>query len=189
MWDYTAPRYPALAGTRQITNSTPVADPSRQVVYAASPDGYIQALQVSDGQALWRTAITRLAGAREDGFGAEVFRRTGDCRDGAGYIGDRPPYQGHVAILDGKSGKLLRVWNSLCSNRSALLEPNSCPQTQSAIWGRAGAVIDSASGDIFLATGNGDWNGTTDCGRFAHTARCWCRAKFLAITPRRRRRS
>jgi hypothetical protein len=82
----------------------------------------------------------------------------------AGYIGDRPPYQGHVAILDGNSGKLLQVWNSLCSNRDGLLEPESCPQTKSAIWGRAGAVIDPDSGDIFVATGNGEWNGTSAWG-------------------------
>ena len=82
----------------------------------------------------------------------------------AGYIGDRPPYQGHVAILDSNSGKLLQVWNSLCSDRTGLLDPDSCPHSQSAIWGRAGAVIDPRNGDIFVATGNGDWNGTTDWG-------------------------
>jgi hypothetical protein len=81
-----------------------------------------------------------------------------------GYIGDQPPYQGHVAILDGGSGKPLQVWNSLCSNRTGLMQPSSCPQTQSAIWGRAGAVIDPNDGYIFIATGNGDWNGTTDWG-------------------------
>src|SRR6185437_13513618 len=81
-----------------------------------------------------------------------------------GYIGDRPPYQGHVAILDPVSGKLLRVWNSLCSDRAELMQPSSCRQTQSAIWGRAGAVIDPADGRIFIATGNGDWNGATDWG-------------------------
>jgi hypothetical protein len=82
----------------------------------------------------------------------------------AGYIGDRPPYQGHVAVLDGHSGKLLDVWNSLCSDRPGLLEPSSCPQSDSAIWGRAGAVIDPSDGDIFIATGNADWNGKTDWG-------------------------
>jgi hypothetical protein len=82
----------------------------------------------------------------------------------AGYIGDRPPYQGHVAVLDAESGKLLHVWNSLCSNRPGLLEPNSCPSTQSAIWGRAGAVIDPSTGNIFVATGNGPFNGKTDWG-------------------------
>jgi hypothetical protein len=82
----------------------------------------------------------------------------------AGYIGDRPPYQGHVAVLDAASGKLLHAWNSLCSNRTGLIVPSSCPSTQSAIWGRAGAAIDATTGDIFVATGNGQYNGKTDWG-------------------------
>src|SRR6202020_1073923 len=81
-----------------------------------------------------------------------------------GYIGDQPPYQGHVAILDAQSGNLLNVWNSLCSDRTGLLVPDSCPSAQSAIWGRAGAVIDATTGDIFIATGNGPYNGKTDWG-------------------------
>jgi PQQ-like domain len=163
LWEYTPPSFQALAGTRQITNSTPVADPDRQFIYAASPDGYIQKLAVSDGQPAWRTSITRLP-LREKMASPLKFFQGHVIAVTAGYIGDRPPYQGHVTILDGNSGKLLQVWNSLCSNRSGLLEPNSCPQSQSAIWGRAGAVIDPGSGDIFIATGNGDWNGTTDWG-------------------------
>jgi hypothetical protein len=163
LWEYTPPSYPALAGTRQITNSTPAADPDRQFIYAASPDGYIQKLAVSDGQSVWRTAITKLP-QREKMASPLKFFQGQVIAVTAGYIGDRPPYQGHVAILDGNSGKLLQVWNSLCSNRTGLLEPDSCPQTQSAIWGRAGAVIDPGNGDIFIATGNGDWNGTTDWG-------------------------
>src|SRR6185437_15707070 len=103
------------------------------------------------------------AAAREDGFAAEVLHGRVIAVT-AGYIGDRPPYQGHVAMLDGHSGKLLDVWNSLCSDRTGLLEPSSCPQSDSAIWGRAGAVIDPADGDIFVATGNADWNGKTDWG-------------------------
>lgn len=162
LWEYTPPSYQALAGTRQITNSTPVADPDRRFIYAASPDGYIEKLAVGDGQAAWRTLITKLA-QREKMDSPLKFFQGHVVAVTAGYIGDRPPYQGHVAILDGSSGKLLQVWNSLCSNRG-LLEPDSCPQTQSAIWGRAGAVIDPDDGEIFIATGNGDWNGTTDWG-------------------------
>jgi outer membrane protein assembly factor BamB len=163
LWEYTPAGYQALAGTRQITNSTPVADPDRQFIYAASPDGYIQKLAVSDGQPVWHTSITKLP-QREKMASPLKFFRGNVIAVTAGYIGDQPPYQGHVAILDGNSGKLLQVWNSLCSNRSGLLEPTSCAQTQSAIWGRAGAVIDSGNGAIFIATGNGVWNGTTDWG-------------------------
>ena len=163
LWTYTPASYSKLAGTRQITNSTPVADPDRQFIYAASPDGYIQKLAIDDGHVVWRTAITRLA-HREKMDSPLKFFRGHIIAVTAGYIGDAPPYQGHVAILDGRSGKLLSVWNSLCSNRSGLLEPDSCPQSASAIWGRAGAVIDPGSGRIFVATGNADWNGKTDWG-------------------------
>jgi glucose dehydrogenase len=163
LWEYTPPSYQALAGTRQITNSTPAADADRQFIYAASPDGYIQKLTVSEGQPVWRTSITRLT-QREKIASPLKFYRGHVIAVTAGYIGDRSPYQGHVAILDGNSGQLLQVWNSLCSNRSGLLEPDSCPQTKSAIWGRAGAVIDPDNGDILIATGNGEWNGTTAWG-------------------------
>ena len=163
LWEYTPASYRALAGTRQITNSTPVADPDREVIYAASPDGYVQALAVGDGRPIWRTSITKLAEREKLASALKIFHGQVIAVT-AGYIGDRPPYQGHVAILEGKSGRLMQVWNSLCSDRGGLLEPTSCPQTQSAIWGRAGAVIDSTDGELFVATGNGGWNGTTEWG-------------------------
>ncbi|MGH8255316.1 MAG: PQQ-binding-like beta-propeller repeat protein [Steroidobacteraceae bacterium] len=163
LWEYTPDSYRRLAGTRQITNTTPVADPDRQFIYAASPDGYIQKLAVNDGQRLWRTSITRLP-QREKMDSPLKFFHGHVIAVTAGYVGDRPPYQGHVAVLDANSGQLLQVWNSLCSDRSGLLQPDSCRQSDSAIWGRAGAVIDPASGDIFIATGNGEWNGATNWG-------------------------
>ncbi len=163
LWEYTPGSYRQLAGTRQITNATPVADPDRRFIYAASPDGYLQKLAVSDGHRVWRTAITTLPQREKMDSPLKYFQGRVIAVT-AGYIGDQPPYQGHVAILDGDSGKLLHVWNSLCSHRRELLVPDSCPHTQSAIWGRAGAVIDPANGDIFVATGNGDWNGTTNWG-------------------------
>ena len=163
LWEYTPASYRSVAGTRQITTSTPVADMDRRHIYAASPDGYVQKLTISDGQPVWRTSVTKLA-EREKLASPLKFFQGRVIAVTAGYIGDRPPYQGHIAILDGDSGALLHVWNSLCSNRVELLKPESCPQSQSAIWGRAGAVIDPKSGDILIATGNGNWNGTTDWG-------------------------
>ncbi len=163
LWEYTPPKYSSWEGTRQITNSTPVADPDRQNIYASAPDGTVQKLAVSDGHALWTTAITLLPLREKIASPLKEFRGHIIAVTG-GYIGDRPPYQGHVAILDSGSGKLLQVWNSLCSDRPGLLVPSSCPSTQSAIWGRAGAVIDAATGNIFVATGNGQYNGKTDWG-------------------------
>lgn len=163
LWEYTPPKYATWVGTRQITTSTPVADVDRRYIYAASPGGTVEKLAVSDGHMIWTTPITLLP-VREKiasplhRFDGHIIAVTG------GYVGDRPPYQGHVVILDPATGKILHVWNTLCSNRSGLLEPTSCPSVQSAIWGRAGAVIDPKTGNIFVATGNGQYNGKTDWG-------------------------
>ena len=67
-------------------------------------------------------------------------------------------------MLAARNGKLLKAWNSLCSNRHQLISPSSCAASDSAIWGRAGAVVDTATGRLLVATGNGDWNGRTNWG-------------------------
>jgi outer membrane protein assembly factor BamB len=163
LWTYTPPGYAGWAGTYQITNTTPVADPDRRFVYAASPDGRIQKLAVADGQAVWRTAITTLP-AREKIAAPLNFDRGHLVAATGGYIGDRPPYQGHIAILGGESGRIEHVWNSLCSDHAELLDPKTCAESGSAIWGRAGPVIDPETGNIFVATGNGRWDGKTNWG-------------------------
>ena len=163
LWEYTPPKYDSWVGTRQISNSTPVAGPDRQYIYAAAPDGTVVKLAVSDGHALWATPVTllplreKIASPLKE-FHGHIIAVT------SGYIGDQAPYQGHVAILDAQTGKLLQAWNSLCSNRGGLIDPNSCRDSQSGIWGRAGAVIDVATGNIFVATGNGPYNGKTNWG-------------------------
>jgi len=163
LWEYKPSNYAAWAGTRQITNSTPVADPDRRYIYAAAPDGAIRKLDISDGRALWTTPITLLPKREKMDSPLREFRGR-IVAVTAGYIGDDPPYQGHVAILDAQSGQLLHVWNSLCSDRVGLIEPSSCRDAQSAIWGRAGAVIDAETGNIFVATGNGPYDGKTNWG-------------------------
>jgi hypothetical protein len=163
LWRFTPSGYDTWAGSRRITNSTPVADPRRDAIYAASPDGRIQKIAVADGHALWSTAITTLP-EREKIASPLNYDRGRVIATTGGYIGDAPPYQGHVAILDAASGRLVHVWNSLCSDRHGLIDPRSCDESGSAIWGRAGAVIDSVTGDIFVTTGDGRWDGRTHWG-------------------------
>jgi len=163
LWEYTPPDYNTWVRSYRVTTATPVADPDRAFVYAASPDGKVQKLAVADGHAVWSTAITRLPRREKlasplNYFAGHVIASTG------GYVGDASPYQGHVAVLDGASGTLEHVWNSLCSDRPGLLDPASCSESGSAVWGKAGAVIDSTTGNIFVATGNGRWDGRTHWG-------------------------
>jgi hypothetical protein len=163
LWRFTPAGYASWAGSAQITTATPVADPSRTSIYAASPDGRINKLSVADGRVVWSTAITLLP-SREKIAAALNYWQGRVIATTGGYIGDAPPYQGHVAVLNAASGALLHVWNSLCSNRQGLIQPSSCQSSDSAIWGRAGAVVDPANGQLLVATGNAPWNGTTDWG-------------------------
>ncbi len=163
LWRFTPSGYDSWAGSRQVTTATPVADPGREFIYAASPDGRIQKLAVADGHAVWSTAITKLPGREKIASSLNFFRGRVVAVTG-GYIGDAPPYQGHVAILDAANGRLVHVWNSLCSDRRELIDPSSCNESGSAIWGRAGAVIDTVTGDIYIATGNARWDGRTNWG-------------------------
>jgi hypothetical protein len=160
LWRWTPPKYSNWAGSAQITTATPVADPSRKWIYAASPDGRIQKLSVASGHAVWRRVITKLP-TREKIAASLNFTNGQVIATTGGYIGDAPPYQGHVVVLAARSGKVLHVWNSLCSNQHHLLVPSSCPESDSAIFGRAGAVVVPGSGKLLVATGNGHWDGRT----------------------------
>jgi hypothetical protein len=165
LWRFTPPGYSGWAGTEQITNSTPVADPSRRFLFSASPDGRIYKLSVATGREVpgWPVTITRLA-TREKIGPALNFSRGLVLVGTGGYIGDAPPYQGHVVAIRASSGQVVHVWNSLRSDRSGLLEPSSCPESGSAIWARSGVVVDPATGDLLIATGNGRFDGRRSWG-------------------------
>jgi len=158
LWRFTPQGYAGWAGSYRITTATPVADPDRRHLYAAAPDGVVRKLAVADGSVVWSTSVTTLP-AREKIASALNLASGRVIVTTGGYIGDAPPYQGHVAVLDGRDGRVVHVWNALCSNDAGLLAPASCPESGAAIWGRAGAVVDPASGDLFVATGNALWDG------------------------------
>jgi putative pyrroloquinoline-quinone binding quinoprotein len=167
LWTFTPPDYSSWAGTPQITTASPIADPSRQFVYAASPNGLIHKLAIADGsedqQGAWPVSVTRdpthekLAAALNID-GPDVVVASG------GYIGDIPPYQGHVALIDRTSGALQAVFNTLCANRRELMLPSSCSATDSAILSRGGPVIEPGGRRILVDTGNAPWNGASDFG-------------------------
>ncbi len=166
LWVFTPPGYTRWAGTAQITTASPAADPDRSAVYATSPDGLIHKLSLENGReaspGAWPVSITRDAThekltASLNIEGAYVIATTG------GYLGDAPPYQGHVALIERASGHIEAVFNTLCARRRALIQPSSCPSSDSAILSRAGPVVEP-NGRILISTGNGPWNGSSDFG-------------------------
>jgi hypothetical protein len=167
LWTFTPPAFTRWAGSAQITTASPLADPDRLFVYATSPNGLIHKLSLADGRedtgGAWPVKITRDAtheklAAALNIDGPDVVAATG------GYLGDAPPYQGHVVLIDRSSGRLLRVFNTLCANRRELQTPSTCPASDSAILSRGGPVVEPGGGRILIDTGNGPWNGTTDFG-------------------------
>jgi outer membrane protein assembly factor BamB len=167
LWEYEPPGVSGWDHTAQITTAAPGLDPDRRSLYTASPDGKIHKLSVADGSEItaggWPVAITldpkhEKIGPALNVSGSLVLAATG------GYIGDVPPYQGHVVTIDRSTGRIVNVFNALCSNRRKLIEPTSCRQSGAAIWGRGGVVVEPGSHRLLVATGNSYWDGRTSWG-------------------------
>jgi len=165
LWTFTPPGYSSLAGSYKITNSTPVADPNRRFVYAASPGGVVHKLSVASGAEArgWPVRVTLLPEREKLGTSLNFSRGLVLIGTG-GYIGDQPPYQGHVVAIRASNGRIVHVWNSLCSNVHRLLNPRNCPKSNSAIWARSGVVVAPGSGNLLVATGNGPFDGRRNWG-------------------------
>ena len=163
LWRFTPSTYQHLAGSAQITTATPALSADRTAVYAAAPDGRIRKLRLSDGRPVWTTRVTfdpthEKITSSLNVAGGRVIAATG------GYIGDAPSYQGHVVTMSESTGRIAHVWNSLCSDRHALIVPRTCRSSDSAIWSRNGAAVDPANGTLVVATGNAPFDGKTDWG-------------------------
>jgi hypothetical protein len=167
LWTFTPPGYSGWAGSAQITTASPVADPDRRFVYAASPNGLVHKLSLASGaedtRGSWPVSVTRdpthekLAAALNID-GPDVVVATG------GYIGDIPPYQGHVVLISRATGAIRGIFNTLCANRRELMVPSSCSASDSAILSRGGPVVEPGGRRILIDTGNAPWNGSTDFG-------------------------
>jgi outer membrane protein assembly factor BamB len=163
LWEYTPSDIRSYSGSAQFTTASPTADPDHRYVYAAAPDGEVHKLGLATGREIrsgrWPVRVTldptheKLASPPSiDGSHLIVVTD--------GYVGDAPPYQGHVVEISRATGRIQAVFNSLCSNVRHLMHPSSCPESDSAIWGRAGAVVEP-NGNILVATSNGESSQTT----------------------------
>ncbi len=167
LWTFTPAGYRGWAGSSQITVSSPLADPDGLYLYATSPNGLIHKLALTNGGEVrgggWPVSITRDAtheklGAALNIDGPYLIVAT------SGYLGDIPPYQGHVVLIERSSGRIAGVFNTLCANRRYLIVPSDCPASDSAILSRGGVVVEPGGTRLLLSTGNGPWNGSTDFG-------------------------
>ncbi|MHB8596530.1 MAG: outer membrane protein assembly factor BamB family protein [Ktedonobacteraceae bacterium] len=152
----------------KFTTSSPALDPSGQYVYSYGLDGKIHKYAVGTGTEQtsggWPVRITNMPYVEKGSSSLNVangylYMST------SGYPGDAGHYQGHVVAISLSTGAL-SVFNSLCANIHQLLvtvssDANYCPDVQSGIWARAGAVVDPLTGNVFVTTGNGSYTAST----------------------------
>jgi hypothetical protein len=162
LWTYTPPGCSGLVGSAQITNSSPIAEPDGRFVFTASPNGEIHKLATASGHEVrsgaWPAVITHdptkeKIGSALNMVGTDIIATT------SGYIGDAPTYQGHVVLISRKTGKIDAVFNTLCSQRRAIIVPTSCPESDSAILSRGGAIVEPGGKRLLVDTGNATWDG------------------------------
>jgi hypothetical protein len=167
LWEFRPAGVNSAPGNPQVTTASPAADPDRRSVYSASPDGVIHKLSLATGRQEWSRRITFDPGHEKIASSLHISGKSVVAVTG-GYIGDAPPYDGHVVTIDRATGRIVHVWNSECSDRHQLIRASSCSVTNTngdnAIWGRAGAIIEPGTGRILVATGNGPFDGRTSWG-------------------------
>jgi outer membrane protein assembly factor BamB len=148
----------------KITHSSPVADPARKLVYAYGLDGLLHRYDAVTGDERtgdgWPVQITLMRDTEKESSSLNIAGDTIYVTT-SGYLGDAPPYQGHAVIVDTPTGQA-HVFNSLCANLPRLLKQGDCQSQRSGIWARAGVVLDPATGNLFVATGNGRFNANAD---------------------------
>jgi outer membrane protein assembly factor BamB len=165
LWTFTPPGIATWSGSPQITTASPIADTASGYVYATSPNGLVHKLAIADGREAggWPVRITPLPSnekltASLNISGSELLASTG------GYIGDAPPYVGHVVAISLAGGHVDAVFNTLCADRHRIIDPKTCPVSDSAILSRSGPVVEPGGTRLLIATGNAPYNGSTQFG-------------------------
>ena len=151
----------------QGTKSTPAIDPSGNYVYAYALDGYIHKYAIGNGSEVtgsgFPAQITLLPNNVEKGSASINIANGYLYMTISGNDGDYGHYVGHVVAVNLSSGTKT-VWNAECANIAQLLTTsgqNYCSNTQSGIWARPGVKVDPVTGNVFVATGNGNYNASS----------------------------
>ncbi len=145
-----APRKGGLQGTYLCPNgitATPVIDKAGGSLYVIAPDGSLYGLGLGDGKVKYGPAPFVAPFAKSWSL---------NFVDGVVY--------GTVSLGCGNGRSGVYAADVSAPRRPVLRQLLLSSAYTAGIWGRGGAVIDTATGDIFVATGNGPWDGRTSWG-------------------------
>ena len=151
------------------TTSSPAIDPSRQFVYSYGLEGRVHKYAVGTGTEVttggWPELVTSKPFDEKESpplvFATDPLGTTYLYVANGGYPGDNGDYQGHITTINLSDGSQ-KVFNSLCSDETVhfVETPGTpdCIAVQGAVWARSAVVYDQATGRIYAATGNADFN-------------------------------
>jgi PQQ-like domain len=168
LWQFVPKGISSWEGSLQITTSSPVVDPGLRYVYAASPDGEVHKIALADGREVhgrWPVRVTYNPRKEKISSSLEVYG-TYVLAALAGFSDKTtgPDLRvGHLVEIDRATGRIAHVFNTLCSERTAVIRANSCNAYQAGIWARLPAPVDPA-GNLLVAVADGLWNGRTNWG-------------------------
>jgi hypothetical protein len=145
-------------GAGGTVTSSPAIDPNNLSIYSYGKDGKVHKYDVGTG-----TEETSGGWPLTASLIPNVEKGSSSLAIGNGYLyvttsaypGDKGDYVGHIEAKNLTSGAV-SVFNTLCSTNTTLLNGN-CSSVQSGVWSRPGAVVDSTTGNVFIASGNGSY--------------------------------
>jgi outer membrane protein assembly factor BamB len=145
-----------------ITTSVPAYDSVSKALYVPGVDGFIHKLDLAGHERSGQGFPAQITTAPDTEKNASSLNIANGYlyAQTSGYLGDATPYVGHVVAIRLRDGAKT-VFNTLCSSRHNLIEPQSCAQQRSGMWSRSGVVVDpdpSMGGRIYVTTGNGPFN-------------------------------
>ena len=159
----------------QWTTSSPAVDPNLRFVYAYALDGQIHKYRIGSGTEIINSHWPQLVTLKPDVEKGSSALSIATAADGTSYLymttagypepdpGDQGDYQGHLVAINLDSGTQ-NVFNAACSDRAIHFSLGDCPNVQSGIWARAGAVYDEVTDRVYVTTGNGVFDGKTNWG-------------------------
>jgi outer membrane protein assembly factor BamB len=159
----------STSGQSRCSTSSPVG--AGQWVYAAGLDGKIHRYNAGNGAEYtrqhWPELVSRMPDVEKISAAPTITGRHLYATT-SGFIGDAGHYQGHVVTIDLRTGGA-QVFNALCSNIHQILgpsssRPNYCSAERAAFFGRGEGVTDPITHDVYVVSGNGNWNGKTNWG-------------------------
>lgn len=161
----------STTGPSRCSTAGPVADPSGDWVYATGLDGKLHRYAAGTGEEMtghgWPETYTLMPDVEKASATPTIDKKYVYVTT-SGFIGDQGHYEGHLVSISLATGHA-NVFNTLCSNVHRLLGPtqgaaNYCSYVTSGLFGRGNGVIDPRTGNVWITSGNGNWNGKTNWG-------------------------